>query len=599
LLKLKKILWRLSVMRSSISLTSGKQACLVGIAIFVLAGLCLSQSAVSPSPSDWTEFHRDNMQRWNPYETVLNVNNVGRLQRKWSFIKGREVFSSPAVANGVAYVGSLDGNLYALNAITGALLWSYVTGAEVAESSPAVANGVVYVGSYDNNVYALNATTGAKLWSFATGFWVTSSPAVANGVVYIGSLDHTVYALNASTGAKLWSFATGAAIESSPAVANGVVYVGSFDHNVYALNASTGAKLWSFATDSDNPVPSSPAVANGVVYVGSTDYNVYALNANTGKELWSFATGGVVWSSPAVANGVVYIGSMDGNVYALNAGTGAKLWSYATGGRADSSPAVANGMVYFGSDDGNVYALNSSTGALLWSYQTGAYVFSSPAVANGVVYVGSSDHNLYAFGLPGAGSYLTMKSSVNPALINQSLTFTTTSLAANQSFGNVTGTVTFRAGATTLGKVPISGGHATITTSAGHLGIGSHVVTATYSGSSVFAAISASLTQVITEAELSPTSLNFGDQAVGTTSAPKTVTITNLGSAAFGIEMLFATGNFSIKAKTCGTSLAAGAHCAVTIVFRPAGTSNRYGNFWIYDHAGGSPQKVSLTGFGT
>ena len=63
---------------------------------------------------------------------------------------------------------------------------------------------MVYVGSEDFNVYALNASTGAKLWSYTTGSWVHSSPAVANGVVYVGSDDGNVYALNASTGAKLW-----------------------------------------------------------------------------------------------------------------------------------------------------------------------------------------------------------------------------------------------------------------------------------------------------------------------------------------------------------------------------------------------------------
>ena len=59
------------------------------------------------------------------------------------------------------------------------------------DSSPAVANGVVYVGSDDDNVYALNASTGAKLWSYTTGGYVDSSPAVANGVVYVGSATAT------------------------------------------------------------------------------------------------------------------------------------------------------------------------------------------------------------------------------------------------------------------------------------------------------------------------------------------------------------------------------------------------------------------------
>ncbi len=72
------------------------------------------------------------------------------------------------------------------------------TGGEVA-SSPAVADGVVYVGSYDGKVYALNAATGAYVWSYATGEMVVSSPAVANNTVYVGSYDHIIYAFGSSS----------------------------------------------------------------------------------------------------------------------------------------------------------------------------------------------------------------------------------------------------------------------------------------------------------------------------------------------------------------------------------------------------------------
>jgi outer membrane protein assembly factor BamB len=71
------------------------------------------------------------------------------------------------------------------------LKWSYTT-AYYLDSSPAVANGMVYVGSDDYNVYVLDAKTGAKLWSYTTGYEARSSPAVANGVVYVGSLDNNV-----------------------------------------------------------------------------------------------------------------------------------------------------------------------------------------------------------------------------------------------------------------------------------------------------------------------------------------------------------------------------------------------------------------------
>ena len=67
-------------------------------------------------------------------------------------------------------------------------------------SSPTVVNGVVYVGSDDKSVYAFDAGTGALVWSFAMSGMVRSSPAVANGVVYAASQNGTVYALRAGTG---------------------------------------------------------------------------------------------------------------------------------------------------------------------------------------------------------------------------------------------------------------------------------------------------------------------------------------------------------------------------------------------------------------
>jgi len=360
----------------------------------------VGNSSTSPLPGDWAQFHRENMQRWNPYETTLGVNNVDKLQLKWSHREGLPsedaTFTSPAVANGVVYISEYDGVLYALNAATGAVLWRNPT--VFAGSTPAVANGMVYVGGLDGNVYGVNANSGAVIWSFTTLGYLQSAPAVANGVVYIASTDARVYALNAQTGALLWSYLTespsppdySVALFSSCAVVNGVLYIGTANNDVLALDANTGTKLWSYTTG--NYVYSSPAVANGTVYVGSYDGNVYALNARTGAKLWSYDTGILVSSSPAVANGVVYVADSAGTVYALNGGTGNRLWSVDTGGDVNS-PAVANGVVYIGSTDGYLYALNATTGGRLWSYNTGVSVnniVSGPDIVDGVVYLHSA-----------------------------------------------------------------------------------------------------------------------------------------------------------------------------------------------------------------
>jgi glucose dehydrogenase len=165
----------------------------VRISVLILFACFVSLAWGQQPGKRWSQFHRHNMERWNPYDKVLSVQNVGGLGLKWSYATGSDVDSSPAIANGVVYVGSWDDKVYALGAGTGALLWSYTTG-NVVTSSPAVANGVVYVGSDDDNVYALNARTGTLLWSYATGSLVESSPAVANGVVYVGSDDVHMYA---------------------------------------------------------------------------------------------------------------------------------------------------------------------------------------------------------------------------------------------------------------------------------------------------------------------------------------------------------------------------------------------------------------------
>lgn len=191
-----------------------------------------------------------------------------------------EVVSTPAVAGGKVYVGSVSGPLYALDADTGEVLWQAPVLAGTF-SSPAVADGIVYIGS--DNLYAFDAGTGATLWTGYTGAPVLSSPAVADGIVYAGSRDRALYAFDARKGGDpLWGAKFGGEIDSSPAVANGVVYVGSEDYNVYALDAVTGAQLWSAQTGSFIEY-ASPAVSDGVIYIGSLDQKLYAYALDGGK----------------------------------------------------------------------------------------------------------------------------------------------------------------------------------------------------------------------------------------------------------------------------------------------------------------------------
>jgi hypothetical protein len=104
-----------------------------------------------------------------------------------------------------------------------------------------------------------------------------------------------------------------------------------------------------------------------------------------------------------------------------------------------------------------------------------------------------------------------------------------------------------------------------------------------------------------TVVSLSATSINFGTETVGKTSAPNTLTLTNTAQTALSIQSITITGanpgDFA-QTNTCGTRIAAGANCSVSVTFTPTKKGSRSASVSIADSGGGSPQTVSLLGTG-
>lgn len=346
----------------------------------------------SPSASATTETPTSAMFRGGPSHSGIQPGPglTAPAKLPWQFQTTSGIFSSPAIVDGVVYIGSLDGSMYALNSKSGPAIWQFTTGAGIL-SSPAVADGVVYFGSEDTNLYAVDAATGRERWRFATGAEVSSSPAVVDGIVYVGGMDTYVYAVNAETGDEVWKARIGQAF-SSPTVVDGVVFIGAAQ-SIFAFDAKTGEEKWRAQTG--GPVESSPAVSGGLVYIGNDAGFVVAVDQETGDQKWQFQASDAVISSPAVANGMVYFGSNDQKVYAVDAVTGLQMWVYETGDQVTSSPAVADGVVFIGSFDGYIYGLDAESGAERWHFQAGP-ILSSPSVVDGVVYFGSADGRILA-----------------------------------------------------------------------------------------------------------------------------------------------------------------------------------------------------------
>ncbi|MDH7475368.1 MAG: serine/threonine-protein kinase [Anaerolineae bacterium] len=320
---------------------------------------------------------------------------AGGIQPLWTFKCEDEVRSSPAVVDGVLYVGAYDNNLWAIDAQKGEFIWKYPTEGGIA-SSPCVWKDLVLFGSEDRLLYAVFTHSGRIAWTCPTQDRIRSSPRVAMEHVFFGSDDRHLYNVSARSGRMVWKFEAVGPIRSSPTIVEEIVYIGAQDYCVYALNIQDGSVKWKFRTN--RPVISSPTFFEGLVLIGSMDCNLYALDASSGWAVWRYRTGGHVISTPAIdANlGLAFVGSADGNMYAVDLRTGRLAWKYTTGDQVISSPALFEGAVYFGSVDGCVYSLDARSGELRWNYKTEGIVVSSPAVVEGVVYIGSADHRIYA-----------------------------------------------------------------------------------------------------------------------------------------------------------------------------------------------------------
>ena len=299
----------------------------------------------------------------------------------WRF-PAADITSPPVVSGGLILVGVADGTsesgfyLTAFDARSQRELWRFATGRQV-YSAPAVSDGVVYVSSLDSRLYALDAATGEEQWRFEAvgGSW--ASPVVSDGTIFFTASDGHLYALDATTGEERWRFelfgprqldanSFGRGTWLSPSVDGGVVYAGSLDWHLYAIDAATGQENWRFKTK--GPVWGSPAVYDGVVYFGSDDLNLYAVDAATGAEKWRFRSHWPLKASPVVFDGTVVF--QRGYVYGFDAATGEEKWkTEIVPQRSSAQPIVSrgNGLLYLTSWRG-VYAVDVESGKPWWDF---------------------------------------------------------------------------------------------------------------------------------------------------------------------------------------------------------------------------------------
>lgn len=323
-------------------------------------------------------------------------NNTLVIYAPPSVVDGRVVIGDYGASGGMFSPGIIV-SIYGQEINEGASLLTNWTNSELASdkivASTLQVGDVAYVGSADFNMYALDANTGDLIWQFTTNGAIWGQPTFHEGTLFVTSLDKNVYALDAETGDEIWRTELGGAISAKPLlnVDANLLYVGAYDNAMHALDPDTGEEQWQ--AESSNWIWNAPALADDVLYFADSGSQVFAVDALTGEEIWTSSINemrevdgvllqtperieGAIQASPVIHEDVLYIASegnrasKEGLLVALNAETGEEIWQTTTNEPLYSTPVVANGsiVVAMNRDVITLIGFDLETGNRKWSY---------------------------------------------------------------------------------------------------------------------------------------------------------------------------------------------------------------------------------------
>jgi polyvinyl alcohol dehydrogenase (cytochrome) len=362
-------------------------------------------------------------------DTLINKTSIANLALKWTYTTYGDVTATATIiyVNGIKIAVFPDwaGYLHAVRVATGALFWrvkisTYPKAASGAYSrtNPAYdpQTGLLIIGDQDGGiVYAVNALTGACVWSTILQTHslaqVTQSATIYNGVVYVGvtsseegwnyisgytccSFRGSMHAMYLNNGTIKWTtymlpanagYAGAGIWGSHPAIdtTRGLVFIGT--GNNYLVPASVKSCLTSSSNPSSCQIPENRA------------NNIVALNIANGNVVWSVRVTNDVWTNAVVPDArlaldydfaqgpmlftvnntgqiidVVGQGSKAGSFYAFRRDTGAAVWTAKVG------PGNSGGGLKFGSsvDSSQIYVANNNAGSVSYLLPSGKYCTS-------------------------------------------------------------------------------------------------------------------------------------------------------------------------------------------------------------------------------
>lgn len=312
---------------------------------------------------------------------ALNASDGKQL---WEFeaenveVIDRLVSGAIAVADGRAYVVAGNGMIFAVDAGTGKELWRRQLQAPM-RTTPTLIAGKVLVPTDDSQLYALDGITGDILWQHAglfeqVGMLGGASPAATDEIVVAAYGSGEVVALSLQNGQPIWNetvlrprrtLAIGAIsdIVADPVITEGRVIVAGASGEMAAFDLTRGDRLWT----ADVTSTQTPWVAGSFIYIITERNELVCLLLQGGRIRWisplptlvdptNIDSRRIRWVGPILVSDRLLVASSEGDIYSISPYTGEVLGKAAAGGPVSVPMAVADGTVFVLTDGAKVIA---------------------------------------------------------------------------------------------------------------------------------------------------------------------------------------------------------------------------------------------------
>jgi outer membrane protein assembly factor BamB len=359
-------------------------------------------------------FGGDDEDEIKPAELVKFEQQV-KIKKQWSTKVGggnKKFWSSlrPAASSDTVFAADHEGKVSAIDIATGKRLWSTELDVSIS-GGVGYAPGQVLVGSIEGEVYVLNAADGSVIWTATVSSEILASPQGNGDVVAVQTIDNKLFALDGENGDVLWQHEDDAPLltvrgTSAPLVTERMILAGFDSGKLIAFNPENGSLIWESRlalpkgrTDLERMVDvDGPALlVDDVIYAVTYQGRLGAISRGTGRSLWF--QDGSSHSSPAYSSGQVFVSEADSTVRGFSSGSGQVDWTNdQLFLRRVTGPAVLSGYIAVADAEGYLHLLSTEDGSFVARTKVDGSGVSAPMLTVGdSLIVQSNGGSLSAF----------------------------------------------------------------------------------------------------------------------------------------------------------------------------------------------------------